>query len=227
MNRRKWFAAALIAGLALNAVSVSGAEPAKTAGKDNAPAAAQPEMKLPPGWTEADMKAYAEASTPGKEQQRLARDAGVWQGKNTMWMYAGAEPVSSECTYTVTPIMDGRYIKGEMAGDMPGMGPFNGFSIPGFDYVSQKYACSWIDSASTGILQGVGERSADGKTLKWTFSYHCPVTKKPAVMRQVETSTSADTKTLEMFSADPKSGKEYKMMSIEFTRKGGTARAAK
>ena len=47
-------------------------------------------------------------------------------------------------------------------------------------------------------------------------------------MRQVEKTTGPDTKTLEMFGPDPKSGKEYKMMTIELTRKsGGQARAAK
>jgi hypothetical protein len=44
----------------------------------------------------------------------------------------------------------------------------------------------------------------------------------------VETITGADTKTLEMFGADPKSGKEYKMMRIELTKqKDGAAAAAK
>jgi hypothetical protein len=38
-------------------------------------------------------------------------------------------------------------------------------------------------------------------------------------MRQVETITGPTTKTLEMTGADPKSGKEFKMMSIELTRK--------
>ena len=38
-------------------------------------------------------------------------------------------------------------------------------------------------------------------------------------MREVETSTGENTERFEMFGPDPKSGKEYKMMSIEFTRK--------
>ena len=147
MNHRKLFAAALAAGLGLNLVSFA-AEPAKPDAKDAQPAAAnaKADVKLPPGWTEADMQACMLAGTPGKEHEQLAKDAGVWQGKNTMWMCPGAEPVKSECTYTVTPIMDGRYIKGEMAGEMPGMGPFTGFGISGFDNVSKKYVSTWIDN---------------------------------------------------------------------------------
>ena len=227
MNRRTLFTAALAAGLGLSTFA-SAAEPSQAAAKVSKPAAAaaQPEMKLPPGWTEADMQAYMVASTPGKEHQRLAQEAGVWQGKSTMWMYAGAEPVQSECTYTVTPIMDGRYVKGEMAGEMPGMGPFTGFCITGFDNVSKQYACTWIDGASTGLMTGTAEASPDGKTLTWKFTFNCPVTRKPTPMRQVETMTAPGAKTLEMWSVDPKSGKEYKMMKIDF-RKKQTERAAK
>jgi hypothetical protein len=38
-------------------------------------------------------------------------------------------------------------------------------------------------------------------------------------MRQIETNTGPNTKTLEVFGVEPKSGKEFKMMQIELTRK--------
>jgi hypothetical protein len=181
--------------------------------------AGQPEMKLPPGWTEDDMKACVAAGTPGKMQEVLVKGAGVWQGRTTMWMYPGAEPVKSECTSTVTAIMDGRYTRCEMAGDMPGMGPFSGFGINGYDNVARKFVSTWIDNQSTGIMNGTGELSADGRTLSWTFTFNCPIAKRPAVMRQVETITGPNTRTLEMFGTEPKSGKDFKMLSIEFTKK--------
>jgi hypothetical protein len=160
------------------------------------------------------------AGTPGKMQEHLAKGAGVWQGKCQMWMAPSiVEPMKSESTSTVTPIMDGRFIKVEMAGEMPGMGPYSGFGLYGFDNVSQRFVSTWIDNHSTGIMNGVGELSPDGKTLTWQYTYQCPITKKPAVLREIETVTGADTKTLEMFGADPKSGKEFKMMRIELTRK--------
>jgi len=68
-------------------------------------------------------------------------------------------------------------------------------------------------------MRGEGELSADGKVMTWTFAYYCPVTQKPTTMRQVETVTGENTRTLVMFGPDPKSGKEFKMMSIELTRK--------
>jgi hypothetical protein len=187
--------------------------------KSGADTTGKPEMKLPPGWTEADMQACMAAGTPGKMHEFLASDAGTWTGKNTMWMGPGTEPMTAESTTVITPIMDGRYTKVEVKGTMPGAGPFEGFGIYGFDNVSQKFTASWIDNMSTGIGQGTGELSKDGKTFTINYTYNCPVTKKPTTMREVHTSTGANTRTLEMWGIEPKSGKEYKMMKVELTKK--------
>ncbi len=177
-----------------------------------------PEMQLPAGWTEADMQACIEAGTPGAMHEKMLEGVGTWEGQCTMWMAPDAPPMTSSCTATVTSMMDGRYIKNEMKGDMPGMGPFNGFGIGGYDNVSKQFVSTWVDNHSTGIMYGTGKLSADGKKLEWTFKYNCPVTKKQTTMREVETFTSPTTKTMEMWGTDPKTGKEFKMMRIEFTK---------
>jgi hypothetical protein len=215
MSVKHPFTQAFVASLALVTVA---AVIAMADEKDPKPASPA-EIKLPPGWTQADLEACMLAWTPGKMHEHLAKATGVWSGKSTMWMGPGAEPIKSECVSTVTPIMDGRFIKYEMKGDMPGMGPYNGFGLYGYDNVSQEFNSTWIDNHSTGMMRGTGKLSDDGKTLTWKFTYNCPLTKKPAIMREIETITGPDTKTLETFAADPKSGQEYKMMSIEFTKK--------
>jgi hypothetical protein len=215
MNVKKLFRIALLVATGLVAAigAVAIADPPQEA-KSKAP-----EIKLPPGWTMADLQACIAAGTPGKNQEHLTSGAGAWHGKTTMWMSPGAEPMKSECISTVTPIMDGRYVKVEIAGEMPGMGPFSGFGIYGYDNVSQEFVATWIDNHNTGIMTGKGKLSADGKTLSWTYTHNCPLTKKPTVMRDIETVTGSNTKTLESFATDPKSGKEFKMMTIELTRK--------
>ncbi len=221
MSYRKLFAVSFVAaGMGVAAV-VGSIAVAADALKDK-PAAARAEkgeLKLPPGWTEADMQACMIAGTPGKMHEHLAKGAGVWEGKNTMWMAPGAEAMTSDSTTTVTPMMDGRFVKVEVAGEMPGMGPYNGFGLYGFDNVAKKFVSTWMDNHSTGLMTGTGELSPDGKTMTWKYTYTCPITKKPAVLREVETITGPTTKTLEMFGAEPKSGKEFKMMSIELTKK--------
>jgi hypothetical protein len=216
MNAKHLFVAAALAALLF---SPAAAQEAKKAADKAGKAAAQPEFKLPPGWTQADLQACLLAGTPGEMHKRLTADAGVWVGKNTMWMAPGSEPIKSDCTTTVTSMMDGRFVKLEMAGEMPGMGPYIGFAISGYDNVSQKFTSTWIDNHGTGMSIGEGELSKDGKTLTWKYTFNCPVTNKPAVLRQIETVTGEGTKKQEFFAADPKTGQEYKMMVIELTKK--------
>ena len=194
--------------------------PPSTAPAKHAPAG-QDAPQLPPGWTEADMQACMEAGTPGEMHALLAQSVGVWNGKSSMWMAPGTEPMTSECVSTISPIMDGRFTKCEIKGEMPGMGPFNGFGIYGYDNVSKEFQSTWIDNCGTGMMTGTGDLSSDGKTLTWIYNYHCPITKKPVTLREVERNISKDSKTLEMYGIDPKSGKEFKMMEIAFTRKAG------
>jgi hypothetical protein len=214
MNR-KLFSSALVASVCL--ATVAGAIAVAQQSKDSKPG--QAEVKLPPGWTEADMQACVIAGTPGKMHEHLAKQVGTWKGNCTMWMAPGAEPVKSECASKVATIMDGRYTKMEFSGELPGMGPYSGLGISGFDNVSQKFVATWIDNHSTGIMTGTGELSPDGKTLTWNYTYSCPIAKKPVTMRQIDTMTSPTALTLEAFGPDPKSGKEFKMMKIELTKK--------
>lgn len=212
-------AAALAATVFANEPSVPTEPPDVAPSGSSEPAAAAPAMPLPEGWTAEDMQACMLAATPGDMHKHLAKSIGTWHGKTTMWMFAGAPPVESECTSIVTPVMDGRYIKCEMAGETPGIGPYTGMGIYGFDNVSQKFVCTWIDNWSTGLMNGIGDLTADATATHWNFSYNCPVTKKQAVIRQTETITGPDTKTLEMIATDPKTGVEFKMMHIAFTKK--------
>jgi len=176
------------------------------------------ESELPPGWTQEDMQACMVAGTPGKQHEHLQKMVGTWAARDQMWMAPDTEAMTCESTWTISDLMDGRYIKTEVRGEMPGMGPFNGLGITGYDNVAQQYVGTWIDNHCTGILQGVGELSPDGKTMTWKYSYRCPITKKPAVLRQVQQTNSDNSMTVEMFGVDPKSGKEYKCMRIELTK---------
>lgn len=207
----------ILVGIASMSASVATAQ-AKKETKPAAQPATQPEMALPPGMTEADMMACAQAAQPGEMHAFLAESVGTWSGKTTMWMTPEAEPLHSECTTVITPMMDGRFVRCETTGDMPGMGPFNGFGLYGFDNVSENFQGTWIDNCGTGMMTGTGELSSDAATLTWKFDYNCPITRKSTVFREVERRTGKDTMTLEMYSVFPHTGKEFKMMEILYTR---------
>ena len=212
LSRR--FVAILAAGLMFATASLAAAQEAKNA---NSPAA--PELKLPPGWTMEDMQACILAGTPGKMHERLAEGVGTWEGKQTMWMAPGTEPITSTIKSTCSKLLDGRFVKVEVQGNIPGMGPYNGMGIYGFDNVAQQFVTIWIDNHGTGMMNGTGKLSANGKTLTTNYIYNCPILKKPTTMRDIETITGSNTKTIEMFGIDPKSGKEFKMMVLELVKK--------
>jgi hypothetical protein len=201
--------------------------PGKTADHPNNGKQSDKPGATPPGMSEADMKACMEAATPGPMHKHLTDHAGTWSGKVMMWMAAGSEPAKSECTTVITPMMQGRFTRCEVKGDMAGMGPFEGFGVYGYDNVAKKFQSTWCDSMGTGMATGTGELSADGKMMTWTCTYNCPIKKGPISMREVERFTGKDTMTMEMYGPDPATGKEYKVMEIQYTRKGAGDAPAK
>ena len=221
MNKQRWIMTGCTAAFGLAAVvaSIAFAEPGKD--PNHMPPAAgggMPEMKLPPGWTTEDMQACMIAGTPGKMHQELAKRNGNWVGKTKMWMAPGTDAMTGQCTAKIASYLDGRFSKIDVSGDMPGMGPFSGMGLNGYDNVTKKFVSTWVDNMSTGIMNGTGELSDDGKTLTWNFTMTCPIQKKAVSVRQVERLVDDDTMTLEMFGPDPKTGKEFKSMMIEYKR---------
>lgn len=207
-----WGAALSLATFAVAIVLAD--EPNKPA----ASAAKRAEPPLPAGWTKEDFAAFIAAATPGKMHEHLKQDVGMWSGKNTIWPAPGAEPVVTDATSTVSALYDGRFFRVENKGEMPGMGPYDGLMTTGYDNITKKFVATWIDNFSTSMAHGEGELSKDGKTLTWTFTCNCPLQEKPMTMRQIETVTGPGKKTIEMFGAEPKSGKEYQMMRLELTK---------
>jgi uncharacterized protein DUF1579 len=206
--------------IAAAGMAVIGSFAIADASKDSkTPAGLPADIKLPPGWTMEDMQACILAATPGKMHEHLVKEVGTWDGKTTMYM-PGSDPQTSECTMTIKSLMGGRFTQVEIKGDMPGMGPYEGFGIYGYDNVSKKFVSSWIDNQGTGVMQCTGALSDDGKVLTWACTYNCPLQKKAVAMREIDTITGPNTKRFEMFGPDPKTGKESKMMTIDFTKKG-------
>ncbi|MCC6676420.1 MAG: DUF1579 domain-containing protein [Phycisphaerales bacterium] len=209
MKRVKSMIMLVAGGVAVLAAAYATGQPSK----EHSPASPQP------GGNHADIaRACAEAGTPGAMHRRLARMVGEWHGSTRMWMSPGGESLTGECVWHVTSVMDGRYIRCEMIGEMPGLGEYRGLGYSGFDNVSGEFVGTWIDNHGTGIMNGAGGLSDDGRTMRWSYSYNCPIRRKPMTVRQVETFPDDDTMSFEMFTTDPASGAEYRCMHIDFRR---------
>ena len=83
-------------------------------------------------------------------------------------------------------ILDGRFLHEDVTGPaQPGMPPFHGLSVMGYDNATKKYQASWIDNMTTAILQMTGEMDAAGKALTLHFEELDPMTGKMAKAREV------------------------------------------
>lgn len=214
----------LVASLVVAAAAISLAATQSAPKDSKKPTTPPAEMQLPPGMTKEDMQAFEAAATPGPMHKHLMKGVGTWTGTTKSWSDPEGEPMIGTCTSTVTALLDGRFLQTQIDGEFPDMGPFKGMGINGYDNVSKQFQGSWIDTWGTGMMQGTGQLSADGKTLTWNFNFYCPLQKKACTMREVETYTGPNSMTFEMFSAHPKTGKEFKTMEIAFTRSGGDAK---
>ena len=167
--------------------------------------------------SEADMQKMIAAMTPGPEHKWLEASVGTWNYTMTMWMAPGAPPSTSSGTAESTSILGGRYISSVFKGSFMGM-PFEGHGLDGYDNFAKTYKSVWIDNMSTWPMISTGSASADGKTLTMTGESPDPVSGKMIKMRSVNTRTSADGWTMEMYMTDPASGQEFKTMEIVGTR---------
>jgi hypothetical protein len=177
--------------------------------------------KAPAYSEEQMMQAMMGAATPGEMHKVLQNGVGSWNVKTTMWMSPDAAPMTSEGTIVTETVLDGRYAKSVYKAVMPGMGQFEGHALVGYDNVAQQFVGSWYDSFSTGIMQGVGTRrqgGGPGTTIDWVYTYNCPITKKPATMRQIDMQPDANTLIMEAFMRDPNSGVEFRGMRMECVR---------
>jgi hypothetical protein len=172
-------------------------------------------------------KAMMEAGTPGAMHKELMSHAGTWDGKVKMWMAPGAPAEESTCTTVNTTMMDGRFLRGETRGNMLMGGqtmPFEGFGVYGYNNTTGNFESTWCDNMGTMQMNFTGKMSPDHKKVTWESHFFCPIMKKTTWMREVETMNGPDSMTLEMYGPDMQTGKEMKMMEIQYTRKPGWTR---
>lgn len=187
------------------------ADDAKKAIDPKAPAA--PDMNADPKMAE-----MIASMTPGEHHAQLAKFAGEWDVKNTMWMEDGAPPMESTAVVSSRMEMGGRFLYMHYNGDMMGQ-PFRGVSIMGYNNNSKQHESVWVDNMSTSIWFSTGTCSSDGKTYTMSGTFVEPDGTKKTT-REVTTWTGADTFTMEFFENLP-GGKERKMMELAYTRKPG------
>jgi Protein of unknown function (DUF1579) len=162
------------------------------------------------------MEAWSKYMTPGEPHKKLASMAGTWDTTVKSWMKPGDPPMESKGTSVSTMILGGRYLEQKFEGTFMDQ-PFTGIGYTGYDNASKKYVGSWIDSMSTGIMTTTGKEEGANK-MSFTGEMDDFMTGKKAQYKQTVTIVDNDHHTFEMWGPDP-TGKSYKMMEIQYTRR--------
>jgi hypothetical protein len=165
----------------------------------------------------AAMEMMQKLATPGAGHKKLDPWVGAWTSRMTMWMDPTKDPVKSEGSTELKWVLGGRYVQQTYEGQFMG-GPFSGVGYTGYDNYKKKYVATWMDTASTSVLNMSGSFDKAGKVLTMTGRVDDFTTGKVTTMRTVTTMPSSDEMRWEMFSPGP-DGKEVKMMEIVYTRK--------
>ena len=208
-------AAVVVAGLSAAFVS-----------QDKKPEAPKPQdpkdkgaQEKPMSKEQADMMAkWTVFMTPGAEHKVLDFKVGKWTLQGKMWMDPNAPPQPITGTSEMKWMMGGRYLEDNTKGDpMPGMGPFEGMGLSGYDNMRKKYVATWVDNMGTGVMFMEGTYDPAKKTLTWKGEGPDMHTGKYAPMRTVESLADKDKWMFESYGPGP-DGKEMKGMEMTYTR---------
>ncbi|MCB1592890.1 MAG: DUF1579 domain-containing protein [Alphaproteobacteria bacterium] len=210
----KFFATALMAGcLAFSMPAL-----AEDAAAEAVPSAAE---TAPAGPDAEAMAKMMELMQPGEMHKKLETLAGSWSYTSSMQMTADAPVEESSGTSENTMVFGGRFLKMAVKGTMKMNGqdvPFEGEALTGYDNVAQQFQNVWYDSFATSMMTGTGTFDEATQTIKEVAEASCPMTGGKRSFRNETKFIDADHFSYTMHSADPKSGVEYKMMEIQYTR---------
>jgi hypothetical protein len=179
-------------------------------------AAAQAEKAKPAAMDEkAMMEMMQKMATPGDAHKKLDAMVGTFDAKVKMWMDPSKPPEESSGTSVSTWVLGNRFVETKHQGTFMGQ-PFSGIGYTGYDNATKKYVGTWMDSASTGMMDSRGTMA--GNVMTSTSSMLDPMTGKMTTLTLKTTVTDKDHHTMEMWGPGP-DGKNYKMMEITYTRK--------
>lgn len=170
------------------------------------------------GMTQEQMEAMKKALTPGEPHKQLAKMAGDWTFTNKMWIAPGQPPAESTGTMHGETILEGRYVQTAWKGDFMGQ-PFEGRGTEGWDNVGKQYVSSWVDNMGTGIMHSTGTCENGFKKCSVSGEMFDPTTGQKTTMKSVIIWIDDNHFKNEMYSKDPASGQEVKMMELDVVRK--------
>ena len=194
----------------------------KTESTTESNAAAVKEEPKEKAWIPIDsaaaMNAMMAAGALGEEHKMLAKSNGTWTADMTYWDGIDRPANKMTGTQVTTSILDGHFQQSKFSGDFMGM-PFNGISTVGYDNTTKEFVSTWMENMNTSMMVMKGTMDAATKTINLWGTQKNPVNGLECKMRQVYKMIDDNNEMMEMYGPDPKTGKEFKMVEIKYTRK--------
>ncbi len=160
------------------------------------------------------MMKMMELATPGPEHAELAKKVGAWEQQYKMKWDPNAPWMDAAGTSEATSVLGGRFIMEKIKSEMPGMGPFEGLQLFGFDKMSGEYISLWADSMSTWWVESRGKENPDG-TIEMKGTMKDVMGQRP--FRMVIKPKGETENDIEMY--DTIMGKEVLVMQIHSKKK--------
>lgn len=156
--------------------------------------------------------------TPGAAHEKFAKATGEWEAKMQMWMAPETEPTTTTGTVKAEMILGGRYLQMKYNSIFMGM-PYEGISTDGYDNAKKVYFNTWVDNMGTGIMYAEGKYDEGSKTTFYTGKMCDPISGKDLPYRQTVQNVDEKHMVMEMFYPNPKTGKEFKSLHVEYVKK--------
>jgi len=158
----------------------------------------------------------ASAAPLDAEHAALARLAGHWSVKQTLWATPGAPPVVDLGDADFAMVLDGRHLRQDLriaAKDKP----FDGLGYIGYDTAAKRFFSTWMDVNFTGFI--VAEGDYDPAAKRYVFLGKIPNAAKPGAttaLREVMAIQDDDHFSYDYY--ETQDGKEAQAVRLEYTR---------
>jgi hypothetical protein len=147
------------------------------------------------------------------EHARLARLAGLWNVKQSLWLKPGEPSQVDTGTAEFTTVLGGRALQQDLR--ISSHTPFQGIGFTGYDTVTRTYFTSWMDVNFTDMLVLRGTR--DEGTDTWRFSGSMSgADGTPVPTRQELSIVDANHFNVRYF--ETKQGREALVVELEYSR---------